>query len=316
MPLFGCADHPAGGAVDHDLRRRVAVDAHLVFQAAAVDGVARAERAVLVHQELRHDEQADALDAGRRVRQARQHQVDDVAGHVVLAGADEDLVAGDPVAAVGLRFGLGAHQAQVGAAMRFGQAHGAGPLAAGHLRQVGLLLLVGAVREQGRVGAVREARVHGPRLVGAVEHLVEALVHHQRQALAAVFRIARQRGPAALDVLGIGLLEALGRGDLVRFLVQLAAFLVAAHVERERDFGRELAGFLEHRIDGVGVGFGVLRQGLELLGDLEHFVHDELHVAQRRGIGGHLSVTPWGFWWVSGVWGTGGPAARLARRTA
>jgi hypothetical protein len=31
-------------------------------------------------------EQADALDAGRRVRQARQHQVDDVLGQIMLAG--------------------------------------------------------------------------------------------------------------------------------------------------------------------------------------------------------------------------------------
>ena len=40
------------------------------------------------------------------------------------------------VAAVGLRLGLGAQQAQVGAAVRLGQAHGAGPLAAGQLGQV------------------------------------------------------------------------------------------------------------------------------------------------------------------------------------
>jgi hypothetical protein len=54
---------------------------------------------------LGHDEQADALDAGRRVGQACQHQVDDVAGQVVLAGADEDLAAGDTVGAVRLGFG-------------------------------------------------------------------------------------------------------------------------------------------------------------------------------------------------------------------
>jgi hypothetical protein len=75
----------------------------------------------------------------------------------VLAGADEDLVAGDLVAAVGLRLGLGAQQAQVGAAVRLGQAHGAGPLAAGQLGQVQLLLLLGAVRVQRLVGAVRQA---------------------------------------------------------------------------------------------------------------------------------------------------------------
>jgi hypothetical protein len=54
--------------------------------------------------------------------------------------ADEDLLAGDAVAAIGLRLGLAAQQAQVGAAVRLGQAHGAGPLAAGQLGQVQRLL--------------------------------------------------------------------------------------------------------------------------------------------------------------------------------
>jgi hypothetical protein len=54
-----------------------------------------AQAAVGVGQELRHEEQRDALDALRRVGQLGQHQVDDVLGEVVLAGGDEDLGAGD-----------------------------------------------------------------------------------------------------------------------------------------------------------------------------------------------------------------------------
>ena len=42
-----------------------------------------------------HDEQADALHALGRAGHARQHQVDDVLGHVVLAVGDEDLGAED-----------------------------------------------------------------------------------------------------------------------------------------------------------------------------------------------------------------------------
>ncbi len=38
--LVGLADQRAGGAFEHDLRRGVAVDAHLVLEAAAVDAVA------------------------------------------------------------------------------------------------------------------------------------------------------------------------------------------------------------------------------------------------------------------------------------
>ena len=58
------------------------------------------ERAVVVHQNLGHDEQRDALGAGRRAFDAGQHQMDDVFRQVVLAGRDEDLLAGDGVAAV------------------------------------------------------------------------------------------------------------------------------------------------------------------------------------------------------------------------
>ncbi len=60
--------------------------------------------------------------------------------------------------AVGLRLGLGAQHAEVGAAVRLGQAHRAGPLAGNQLRQVGLLLLVGAVGMQ----ALRRRRATGP----------------------------------------------------------------------------------------------------------------------------------------------------------
>ena len=44
-------------------------------------------------EELRHDEERDALDALGRVRRAREHEVDDVLGVVVLAVGDEDLLA-------------------------------------------------------------------------------------------------------------------------------------------------------------------------------------------------------------------------------
>jgi hypothetical protein len=228
------------------------------------------------------------FDAGRRVGQAGQHQMNDVVGHVVLAGADEDLLAGDLVGAVGLRLGLGAHQAQVGAAMRLGQAHRAGPLAADHLGQIGLLLLVGAVRVQRGIGAVRQTGVHGPGLVGRVHHLVEALVHHQRQSLAAKLGVGAQRRPAARHILGVGFLEALGRGHRMRHRVERAALAVAADVEREDHIGGKLAGLFQHRVDGVDIDVGMFGHGLEIFRDLEDLVHHELHVTQGGGIAGHV----------------------------
>lgn len=114
----------------------------------------------------------------------------------MLTRADENFVTCDAVSAIGLWLGLGAQQPQVCAAMRLRQTHGAGPLTAGELGQVQRLLFICSVRVQGFVGAMREARVHGPGLVGAVEHFVKALVHHQGQALPTECGVSTERRPA------------------------------------------------------------------------------------------------------------------------
>ena len=81
------ADQPARGAVVVHHAGRIAVDAHLVFdRAARARRCARPTMPSALIDELRHDEQRDALDAGRRAFDAREHQMDDVVGEVVLAG--------------------------------------------------------------------------------------------------------------------------------------------------------------------------------------------------------------------------------------
>ena len=68
---------------------------------------------------------------GRRIGQPRQHQVDDVVGEIVVAVGDEDLLAGDAVVPSRARaLGARAQRAEVGAGLRLGQVHRAGPLAA------------------------------------------------------------------------------------------------------------------------------------------------------------------------------------------
>ena len=94
------ADQPALGLVVVEHGGGVAVDAHLVLDRAADDAVALAGRAVGVRQELRHDEQRDALDAGRRALDPGEDEMDDVVGEIMLAGRDEDLLACDRVGAV------------------------------------------------------------------------------------------------------------------------------------------------------------------------------------------------------------------------
>ena len=261
-----------------------------MLQPTAVNAVAFAQRPICLDVKLGHDEQADALDARRRINHTCQHQVNDVACHVVLASADENFIAGDFVSAVRQGFSLGAHQAQVGAAMRFSQAHGASPFAAGHFVQVGLLLFFSAVAVQRGVCAMREAGVHGPGLVGAVEHFIKALVDDQRQALTTKGRVATQCGPAAFHILGVRFFEALWRGHSVGGDVQFAAFFITADIERKHDLGREFRAFFEHGIDGVNVRIGILGDRLEFFCDFEHFMHHKLHVAQGWVVNRHRAA--------------------------
>jgi len=148
-----------------------------VLDGAAAQRVALARRAVGIGDELGHQEQADAFDAGRRIRQARQHQVHDVLAHVVLATGDEDLAAADLVAAVRLRLGTGAQQREVGAGLRLGEAHGAAPTAADQLLQIGILQFIAAVLVQRQHRALGQAGIDAKGQRRTHQHLVEVAGH-------------------------------------------------------------------------------------------------------------------------------------------
>ena len=93
------------------------------------------------------------FDPRRRAFDARQHQVDNNFGHVVLTGGDEHLAAADLVGAVGLRLGAGTQQAEVRTTVGFGQAHGAAPAAGDHRWQQALLQGFVSVLAEGADGA-------------------------------------------------------------------------------------------------------------------------------------------------------------------
>src|SRR3546814_14380820 len=63
--------------------------------------------------------------------------MDDVVSQIMFTAGDENFGAGHEIAAIRLRLGLGAQYAEVGAAMRLGQAHGGRPLAGVNFRQIG-----------------------------------------------------------------------------------------------------------------------------------------------------------------------------------
>jgi hypothetical protein len=101
---------------------------------AAGDAIARGRRAVVADEELRDQKQADTANSRRRVRPASQDQMHDVLGQVVVAGRYEDLCPCDLVGAVVLWHRPSAQEAEVGAAVRLSQTHGAGPDALHQLR--------------------------------------------------------------------------------------------------------------------------------------------------------------------------------------
>ena len=123
---------------------------HLVFERAARNRIARAQRAIGVDHHLGDDEQRDALGRFGCIGGLGEDQVDDVFGQVVLARRDEDLGPGDRIRPVGARHRAGADQAQIGAAMRLGQVHRPEPLARNHFRDVKRLLPGAALGEIGR----------------------------------------------------------------------------------------------------------------------------------------------------------------------
>ena len=139
--------------------------------------------------------------------------------------------------------------------------------------------------------AMRQAWVHGPSLIGGVQHFKEALIDHQGQSLTAVFFFGAQCRPAAFDVLGISIFEAGGCGHFMGVAIEFATFFVTRHIQGEDHFGRKFTALFQHRIDGVGVGVGMLGHGLEFIFQIEQLVQHKLKVTQGRGIAGHVGLS-------------------------
>ena len=226
------------------------MDAELVLEGRARDVVLRAQAAVLIDQELGHQEERDAARALGRVRKPREDEVDHVLRDVVVAPGDEDLLAADQVV-VTFRHRARAHGREVRSRLRLGEIHRAGPLAGDELRQIPRLLLRRAVRLERLHRAHGEQGAQRERHVGRIPHLDRGGEHERGESLAAVLRIAAEAVPSAFDELAIGGTEAVRRNHAV--LAEARALCIAGLVERGEDFGRQLRGLLEHRIDELGV---------------------------------------------------------------
>jgi hypothetical protein len=271
-------------AVGHHARRG-RVDAELVLERDAGDVVALAERTVVVHEELRHDEQRDPLVPGGRVGQPGQDQVDDVVGQLVLAEGDVDLLAGDPVGAVVLRDGLGGDRADVRAGLRLGEVHRPGPLAGDHLRQVGLLLLLGGVVGQQVDRTGRQQRAERERHVRAGDHLLDGVGDEQREAAAAELGRVLEGPPAGLDVLVVDLLEGGGQHHLLALepgTLEVAVAVGRRDRPRRRTARPPRAGRRRARGRRGRTGSSAVSSA-----ERRHVLEDEADVTERGGVGRH-----------------------------
>jgi hypothetical protein len=246
--------------VEHAGRR--SVDAHLVLDGPDGDVVASEHLAAVVDLVARHDEQAEPLGAGRRTLGAREHQVHDVLGEVVVAGGDEDLGAFDLVSAVGLLDRPGRRGADVGAGLRLGEAHRAGPLSGEHSHGVVVdLARLAEVRDHFS-GADGEARVHRERRVGAGEQFFGRDTDGKRRARAAeLFRRAHAAVARVVQRLP-RFFEPGRRRDLA--VLQGAALLVADAVGRADLVADEAVDLVENHVDGLFVPVGERRLAEEL----------------------------------------------------
>ncbi len=195
------------------------------------------------------------------------------------------LVPCDLVAAVGLLDRLGAQQAEIRAALRLGQVHGAGPFARHHLRHEHLLLFRLAVHHQRCGGAHGQAAIHRKRHVGRALEFGDDLAQRHRQPLPAIFRRRRQPEPAAFGHLLEGFLETLRGGDAA-VVVAGTAFEIAATIERLQHLFAQLGRLADDGFAHVGGGIGKTGQVVVAI-DLEHVVEQEGDVFHGGFVGRH-----------------------------
>ncbi len=173
------------------------MDAHLVLDRAADDAVARAERAVVVDRNFgtRNSEMpftpagAPSIRASTRWMMLSARSCSPAEMKIFWP-----VMAKEPSS---LRVARGLDQAEIGAAMRLGQVHRAGPFARRHLRQVGLLR---ARRRRASSSAAAAPLVRPGYMAKArlaeIDVFAQRDAEEMRQALAAIFRGAAKCRPS------------------------------------------------------------------------------------------------------------------------
>ena len=263
-----------------------------MLDAAGVDAVARAEFAVFADQEFRHHEEIHGgkivVNLAVGVRNFGDHHMDDVVGEVLIAAGNEDFGAGDAIGAVGLFHRAGLHQAQIGAATGFRQAHGAGPFARDHFGNQMLPHPVRPGGDQRAIGGGSEAGIHRQRLVGGHRHFAHRHAHHHRHVRAAMLSGGREAAPTAFAIGAISFLEALGRAH--HAILEVTTFFVPGLVDGLQDLLAEFPRIGENVVDQLGREVAELRQ-VTMLFRFQEFMNQKAVILDRRMIDWHGCVS-------------------------
>ena len=265
------------------------MDTDLLLQPDAAHRIASAQRSVGVHQKLGNEEKRDSLRTLRRAGQTRKHHMDDVLGEIVITPGDVDFLPGNGVAAVCIRRRLGGQRADITAGLRLGQVHRPGPVTGDEFRQVGLLLAVRSMGEQGFDGAVAQHWAKAERHVGRVKHFHHAEGERARQALPAPLFRRGKAHPATCAKGVVGGLEPV-RCDHA-FIAQPCALRITLRVQRRQHFAGEFGGLLQDRTDNIVV-VGTETGKTSQFAEPGYLLEGKLNFIDR-GVIGHRNSVSW-----------------------
>jgi hypothetical protein len=222
-----------------------------MLDASAANIVAHADGAVLLHEKLRHEKQRKAASAGGRIRQARQNEMDDIVGHVVLAIGDEYFLTEDAVGSAWGPLGPRLDGIEIGARLRLGEIHRARPFAGDEFAKINPAQVRVRISIQGADRAFGQQWAKSKAHRGSVPQFGAGRVDRMGQPHAAIFSCARHAAPAARRPSAIGVAKSWRRRHMAVFVA--GAFEIADPIERRDDVGGETPGLGDNRGGGVGI---------------------------------------------------------------
>ena len=287
-PLMRCTDQPAHRPVILHHRRRRSMQPQFMFQTDDLQAVRLPRIACGIGQVLWHHEQADPSGARFAIRQARQHQMADIGGKVVIPPRDIDLLPGHGVAILAQRFGLAAQCPDIGTGLRFCQVHRAAPGTADQLWQIDRLQVRAGVMFQRLDLTLRHQRVQLQRQTRPCHHFIDRRGQHHRQPHAAVIRRRRHADPAAVSNRPVALGKAGAGADNAIF--QPRRMTVAHPLQRCQNIITQPRRFAKDRIGQIRRCFGKPRRGPDRP-DIHHMLKQKA-VFGGRGAVGHGILVP------------------------